>query len=257
MDRLTISAVLAGVLGLAAGVSVALGAPTTLALVAGGLAAAAAAMVVVDLTRIRVWQDRARTAEMEVDHLRRDLHDANEAREDAEARLEWRTTFTARRRSTEANRLTDETTGLLAEGWFVVALESRIATARRNLRPVAVVVVEVVVGLRGGAPEPADPRRVTAAVTATIREADEAFRLRDGVFALLLEDTTDAGATWTAERIRMALAEIEPDAVMWAGVACYPAHGLNTEEVLDRADQALDSAREWRQHRIEVAPADS
>ncbi len=77
------------------------------------------------------------------------------------------------------------------------------------------------------------------------------------MFALLLEDTTDAGATWTAERIRMALAEIEPDAVMWAGVACYPAHGLNTEEVLDRADQALDSAREWRQHRIEVAPADS
>jgi predicted signal transduction protein with EAL and GGDEF domain len=44
---------------------------------------------------------------------------------------------------------------------------------------------------------------------------------------------------------------------MWAGVACYPAHGLTTEEVLDRADLALDMAREWRQDRIEVASADS
>ncbi len=238
------------------GVAVAVGAPTVLAIVTGGIAAACAAVVVVDLSRLRVWQERTRAAEIEVDRLRRDLHVADEAREDAEARLEWRTTFTARRRSTEANRLTDETTGLLSEGWFVVALESRMATARRNLRPVAVVVMEIVVGLRAGSPEPADPRRVTAAVTATIREADEAFRLRDGVFALLLEDTTDSGATWTAERIRTAMADVEPDAVMWAGVACYPAHGLTTEEVLDRADQALDLAREWRQHRIEVAPAD-
>ena len=128
-----------------------------------GSPATCAGVVVVDLSRIRVWQDRARTAELEVDRLRRDLHDADEAREDAEARLEWRTTFTATSpRSTEANRLTDETTGLFAEGCFVVALESRIAAARRNLRPVAVVVMEVVVGLRDGAPEPADPRRVTA-----------------------------------------------------------------------------------------------
>ncbi|MCU0309861.1 MAG: diguanylate cyclase [Acidimicrobiales bacterium] len=256
MDRLTVSAVLAGVLGLTAGVAALLGAPLVLALVAGAMAAGLAGVVVVDAGRLGVWRDRATHAEGEVDRLKRALHDAEEAREDAEARLEWRTTFTARRRSTEANRLTDETTGLLAEGWFVVALESRLATARRNLRPVAVVMLEVVVGLRGGAPEPADPRRVTAAVTATIREADEAFRLRDGVFALLLEDTTDSGATWTAERVRLALAEIEPDAVLWAGVACYPAHGLSTEEVLDRVDQALDNAREWRQHRIEVASAE-
>ena len=44
---------------------------------------------------------------------------------------------------------------------------------------------------------------------------------------------------------------------MWAGVACYPAHGFTTDEILDRADNALDMAREWRQDRIEVASADS
>ena len=43
---------------------------------------------------------------------------------------------------------------------------------------------------------------------------------------------------------------------MWAGVACYPAHGFTTDEILDRADHALDLAREWRQDRIEVAHSD-
>lgn len=256
MDRPTVLAVLAGVAALLAGVGVVLGAPVGLAMVAGVLGAAAGALALVNHNRFAVSQARLARAEADLDQLRHELIRATEAREDAEARLEWRTTFTARRRSTEANRLTDEVTGLLAEGWFVVALESRMATARRNLRPVAVVVMEVVVGLHRGNPEPADPRRVTAAITATIREADEAFRLRDGVFALLLEDTADTGATWTAERVRMAVIEVESDAVMWAGVACYPAHGLTTEEVLDRADTALDNAREWRQHRIEVAPSE-
>ncbi len=160
-----------------------------------GAGAGALALTLVNHNRFAVSQARLARAEAALDQLRRELSRATEAREDAEARLEWRTTFTARQRS-------------------------------------------------------------TAAITATIRKAEEAFRLRDGVFALLLEDTTDAGATWTAERVRMAVIEVESDAVMWAGVACYPAHGLTTEEVLDRADTALDNAREWRQHRIEVAPSE-
>lgn len=246
-----------GVLAVVAGVALLLGAPVGVAALGAAAGAIAAGVAVVTATRMRAAEFRARDAEEAHDLTRRTLRQTEEALEDAEARLEWRMSFTSRRRSTEADRLTDEVTGLLAEGWFVVALESRIAAARRNLRPVAVVVIEVVTGLDEGAPIPLDPRRVTAAVTATIREADEAFRLRDGVFALLLEDTTDTGATWSAERVRLAVSQIEPGAVMWAGVACYPAHGLTTEEVLDRADVALDTAREWRQHRIEVATAEN
>jgi diguanylate cyclase (GGDEF)-like protein len=242
-----------GVLALVAGLAVGLGAPPTLGLVAAGAGLLAAAIAVLSHSRQRQAEDRAYGAEIESDRLRRQLRQVEEDKRDAEVRLEWRTHLTAVRRATEEDHLTDEVTGLLAEGWFVVAIESRLAAARRNLRPVAVVVMDVVVGLAHGRPVPADPRRVTAAIRATIREADDAFRLRDGVFALLLDDTTDTGAMWTAERVREAVSGAEGDATMWAGVACYPAHGLTTEEVLDRADHALDAAREWRQHRIEVA----
>lgn len=255
MERFILPAVL-GAAALVAGLADALGGPSVLGLLGGLLGAAAAVWLVAALARGRAADRRIGQLEDELGRLRGELRRTQEAREDAEARLEWRTQLTALRRSTEGDRLTDEVTGLLAEGWFVVALESRIATARRNLRPVAVVLIDVVTGLERGHPAPADPRRVAAAITATIREADDAFRLRDGGFALLLEDTTDAGATWTAERVRKALTAVEPNATVWAGVSCYPAHGLTTEEVLDRADHALDAAREWPQHRIEVARAE-
>ncbi len=45
--------------------------------------------------------------------------------------------------------LTDPATGLLNQEYFVVALESRIAAARRHLRPVSVAVIQVVDGREG------------------------------------------------------------------------------------------------------------
>jgi GGDEF domain-containing protein len=88
-----------------------------------------------------------------------------------------------------------------------------------------------------------------------VRETDTACRLLDGGFALVLHDTDDNGAVWTVERVRRRLAEIEPRPTVWAGVACYPAHALDVDDLLDQADLALDMAREWRQDRIEVARA--
>lgn len=253
MDRSAPIAAGFGVLALIAGVAVGLGAPSPLGLVAGGAGLLAAAIAMLSHRRQRQAEDRAHDADLENDRLRRQLRQVEEEKREAEVRLDWRSQMTATRRATEEDHLTDEVTGLLAEGWFVVALESRLAAARRNLRPVAVVVMDVVVGLSRRHPVPADPRRVTAAIKATIREADDAFRLRDGVFALLLDDTTDTGAMWTAERVREAVSGAEGDATIWAGVACYPAHGLTTEEVLDCADHALSAARGWPQTRIEVA----
>jgi diguanylate cyclase (GGDEF)-like protein len=97
---------------------------------------------------------------------------------------------------------------------------------------------------------------VATSISTTIREADTACRLMDGGYALVLEDTSENGAIWTVERIRRHMATNDPGLTMWAGVACYPAHGFTTDEVLDRADLALDMAREWRQDRIEVASSD-
>jgi two-component system cell cycle response regulator len=151
--------------------------------------------------------------------------------------------------------LTDPSTGLFSESFFEVALDSRIAAARRHLRPVAVVLLDVVHGLGDGVPAAAEASVVAEGIRLTLREADTACRLRNGHFALLLEDTPENGAIWTVERVRRRLISLQPGLTMWAGVACYPAHAFSAEEIMAAAEQALTSAREWRQDRIEVATA--
>jgi GGDEF domain-containing protein len=152
--------------------------------------------------------------------------------------------------------LTDASTGLFNEQFFRVSLDTRVSAARRHLRPVAVVLVQVSEGVREGAPSPVAPDLVAEGVRATLRDADTACRLDDGRFALILEDTPENGAVWTVERVRRALSLEKPGQTLWAGIACYPAHAFDAWELFDRAAKALDAAREWHQDRIEVATAD-
>ncbi len=152
--------------------------------------------------------------------------------------------------------LTDSLTGLFSESYFDVALEARIAAARRRLRPVALVLLEVVRGLATAEPGEADADLVTSALRRTLREADTACRLDDGRYALVLEDTPENGAIWTVERVRTHLAESGTIHTVWAGIACYPAHAFDRDEILRQAEDALRLAKEWRQDRIEVATAE-
>jgi two-component system cell cycle response regulator len=157
---------------------------------------------------------------------------------------------------TDTRLLADPETNLFSEAYFRVALDARIASARRHLRPVAVALVEVVEGSGAlGAPR-ADAVKVTGSIRQTLRDADTACRMSDGCFALILEDTPENGAVWTVERIRRNLNSRHGQHTMWAGVACYPAHAFSTDELLDQASLALESAREWKQDRIEVATAE-
>lgn len=149
--------------------------------------------------------------------------------------------------------LTDASTGLFSEAYFEVALETRIAAARRRLRPVALVLIDVVRDLSLGDPRQAEPPVVTAALRSTLREADTACRLDDGRYALVLEDTPENGAIWTVERVRSHLGETGAAYTVWAGVACYPAHAFDKDAILSQALDALAQAREWHQDRIEVA----
>lgn len=152
-----------------------------------------------------------------------------------------------------SNTLTDPHTGLFSQEYFDVALDARLSAARRHLRPVAVVLIDVVAGLADGSPSPANPRAVATSISTTIRDADTACRMGDGRFGLVLEDTPENGAIWTVERIRRHLVGANPGLTLWAGVACYPAHAFDAGEILTQAQDALASAREWRQDRIEVA----
>ena len=153
--------------------------------------------------------------------------------------------------------LHDAVTGLFNASYFQVAVETRITAARRQLRPVAVILLEVREG-SADAPEPSDPLLVASIVRRTLRDADTACRLDDGRLGLVLEDTPEDGAIWAVERLRRALNAGCPNRTQfrWAGIACYPAHAFDAKEALAKADRAFCAAREWKQDRIEVAPVD-
>jgi GGDEF domain-containing protein len=151
--------------------------------------------------------------------------------------------------------LSDPETGLPGRAYFAVNADARVEAARRHLRPVAIVLLEITepTGL------PADARFITSILKDTLRSADTACRLDgDRRFGLILEDTPENGAVWTVERFRRQLtSRATMPYVVAAGVACYPAHALDAADLRKRAIDALGAARQWRQDRIEVAtPAD-
>jgi len=142
--------------------------------------------------------------------------------------------------------LRDGETGLLNESYFRAALPNRVATARRVLRPISIVLVRL--------SDAASIRQVAFGLLDTLRESDSACRLDDGTVALILEDTPENGAVWTIERLRRLLAEQGSSTVVWAGVASYPAHALEAPDLLRLAEGALADATQWTdQSRIEVA----
>ena len=282
LRRLT--GILLGCVGLALGIAGLVADLPVLGL-AGGVAAVLAGLVAFGAAAtLGDAELRATTAETETATLRRELatatqnlneertqHDATRQSladymadqpaagsvdrklRDTEAPLGQRSTTPS---PTDTRLLADPETNLFSEAYFRVALDARIASARRHLRPVAVALVEVVEGSGApGSPE-ADATKVTGSIRQTLRDADTACRMADGCFALILEDTPENGAVWTVERIRRNLTSRFGQHTMWAGVACYPAHAFSTDELLDQASLALESAREWKQDRIEVATAE-
>ncbi len=152
--------------------------------------------------------------------------------------------------------LTDRDSQLFSEAYFRVALDARIASARRHLRPVAIALIDIYEGLAGSGAGPANPGRAADSIRETVRDADTACRLADGTFAIILEDTPENGAVWTVERVRRNLVSRFGSHTMWAGVACYPAHAFSSDELMEQARLALVSAKEWKQDRIEVAIAE-
>ena len=149
--------------------------------------------------------------------------------------------------------LLDPTSGLFAEPFFLATFGWRLAACRRVLRPLALVLLEVVDGLPDGPVMPSNPKVVAAMVRATLRTSDVAARMGDGTYGLLFEDTPEDGAVWATERVRRALDAKPSTRVLRAGIACYPGQALAPVEMLQAARTALQAARAWPQDRIEVA----
>jgi len=152
----------------------------------------------------------------------------------------------------DSSLLVDAESQLFSEAYFMVALEARIASARRHLRPVAIALFEIVQG-DADSQVPVVAASAAESIRETIRDADTACRLDDGTFAIILEDTPENGAVWTVERVRRNVVSRFGTHMMWAGVACYPAHAFVAGELLAQSRTALSAAKEWKQDRIEVA----
>jgi hypothetical protein len=145
--------------------------------------------------------------------------------------------------------------GLLDPAFVLTTLRGRMAVARRALRPLSLICFEAL-ETEGGRPTvPVAAGDVAQVVSRTLREADVAGRSEGGWFVCILEDTGEDGAVWTAERIRRNLVEGGQARRFRAGVAAYPTHGLEPDELEAKAHAALAAARDWSTDRIEVATA--
>ncbi len=198
------------------------------------------------------------TAEEAVRSLSEELSSTQRTEADRTQRIEEqiREEVRAQGATSSRNAITDGDTGLYNENYFRAAVEARVAAARRHLRPVAVVLMQVVTG-QGDDRSQAEPQIVADYLVATLRESDTACRTSRGLYALVLEDTPENGAVWTVERIRRRLTEEQHDITVWAGVSCYPAHAFEVKDLVGKASEALEAATEWHQDRIEVAVADA
>jgi diguanylate cyclase (GGDEF)-like protein len=91
-------------------------------------------------------------------------------------------------------------------------------------------------------------RRAGEILTSTNRRIDLAARVGGEEFAVLLPDSDERGAHIAAERMRRAIREGFADDSMPLtisfGIASFPAHGDNTDDLMESADQALYTAKE-------------
>jgi diguanylate cyclase (GGDEF)-like protein len=157
-------------------------------------------------------------------------------------------------------QIIDPVSGLPDERYFEVAIERHVAIARRGLRPLSLVFVELD-GLDHFAPYLRDHavRVLTRTLHKTLRESDTCCRIDAATIALILDDTPDSGAVWAAERIRGALFASPAGDILTlsAGVATYPAHALDGEHLVIAARRALTNARDAGRDRVEVATTDA
>lgn len=144
--------------------------------------------------------------------------------------------------------LRDPGSGLLNAAYFAVALPARVAMARRALRPLSVVLIRLTATR-------AERWESAAVVHRCLRASDTACQVDDDTVGLILEETPEDGALWTAERLRRELEEVLRGATVRVGVATYPAHALDATALLTSAARALESATTWPGSRIVVATA--
>jgi hypothetical protein len=127
--------------------------------------------------------------------------------------------------------VSDPASGLFSEAMLRALLPSRVATARRTLRQLGLILVRIIDG-----PE---PQELADLVLHVVRDSDMAARFDDGRIALVLEFTPGEGCLVVAKRLQTTVNESHPEATVTSGIACYPAHAISSDELVTTAADAL------------------
>jgi diguanylate cyclase (GGDEF)-like protein len=147
----------------------------------------------------------------------------------------------------------DPVTGLRNRRGFDEAFELELERARRTQRSLSLVLGDLdhfkEVNDRLGHPYGDEVLRRTAEVLESQnRRIDVAARVGGEEFAILLPDSDERGAHVAAERMRRAIRETFADDTLPLtisfGIASFPRHGDNTDDLMESADQALYTAKE-------------
>jgi diguanylate cyclase (GGDEF)-like protein len=253
VDRRLVLSIAAAIVALATGVLAVVISQPALGVIAGAagvVAGAAGAAIAAQLQHAEV---RLTSANNDVQRLHREL-DAVAAILEEEAN---RRDGADEELASAGDHAFDQTTGLYDERYFAVLVQQQVAAARRSLRPISVVIFEID-GLHGSDDVTRDQALgvVGDVVRRTLRESDSACRLGELMIGAILEDTSETGAVWAAERVRGTLlgSPVGDSLTVSAGVACYPTHALGAAELVAQAGKALDEARRRGADRVETAP---
>jgi diguanylate cyclase (GGDEF)-like protein len=152
----------------------------------------------------------------------------------------------------QALSVTDSLTGLKNHGFFFDRLAEELERASRYSRPLAVIIADIddfkqVNDAFGHAAGDAVLRSLGDVFRTQLREVDLACRIGGEEFGFLLPETDEEGGMRAAERIRSAVETFAIPEVgrvtVSLGVAVFPEHATERDELLESADTALYQAK--------------
>ncbi|MDQ6846721.1 MAG: EAL domain-containing protein [Candidatus Dormibacteraeota bacterium] len=165
--------------------------------------------------------------------------------------------------------MTDPLTRLYNSRWLRDTGERDLLRAAREGKPLALLLVDLDHFKRvndGGGHAAGDLvlQRVASRLRSTVRGMDAVVRLGGEEFVALLQDCDADGAAVVAEAIRVAVRDIAlPDGCGLArltasiGIAAYPEHAGDLEQLLAAADRAMYAAKAGGRDRIARAAGDA
>ena len=161
---------------------------------------------------------------------------------------------------TARSAVTDGLTGLFNHAYFIQALKREVLRARRHDLKLSLVMFDLddfkrVNDTRGHLEGDRILMKTAAVIQESLREIDTAARYGGEEFAILLPETSRAGAHVVADRIRRRIEDRfrrrgATHETISGGVATYPEDATSPEDLLRRADEGLYRSKADGKNRI-------